>query len=274
MTQGAKTILIVLAAVAGIAALYVAPKESSTKKVKSEDAATMAATSGFNFDSFVAGAKARLQPGDIVKLEKFTVFTAPADYDSAAAIWDNAGLPGIGASFFEKKAKTDNTEKSYLNAAYRYFDGFKMARDSMERAYFVDKSIENYKKVIELNPDNLNAKTDLGVCYAEGTSNPMQGIALLREVIQKDPNHENAQLNLGFLSVKSGQYEKALERFNTVLKNNPARIDAYVFMGQTYIQMGLKNKAIESFETFKSLSDNDKAIKEIDSYLKELKGTP
>ena len=102
----------------------------------------------------------------------------------------------------------------------------------------------------------------------------MQGIALLREVIQKDPKHENAQLNLGFLSVKSGQYEKALERFNTVLKNNPARIDAYVFMGQTYIQMGQKNKAIESFETFKSLSDNDKAISEIDGYLKELKGTP
>jgi len=274
MTQGVKTLIVVLGAAAAIAVLYMAPKESSTKKEKAEDVAPMAASSGFNFDSFKAGAKTRLQPGDIVKLEKFTAFTVPSDYDSAAAIWDNAGLPGIGASFFEKKAKVDNTEKSFLNAAYRYFDGFKMAQDSLERAYFVDKSIDNYKKVLELNPDNLNAKTDLGVCYAEGTSNPMQGIALLREVIQKDPKHENAQLNLGFLSVKSGQYEKALERFNTVLKNNPARIDAYVFMGQTYIQMGLKDKAIESFETFKSLSDNDKAIAEIDGYLKELKATP
>ena len=102
----------------------------------------------------------------------------------------------------------------------------------------------------------------------------MQGIALLQEVVKKDPNHENAQLNLGFLSVKSGQYDKALARFNTVLKINPSRVDVYVFIGQTYLQMGNKAEAIRNFETFKSLSNNTQALAQIDAYLKELKSTP
>jgi len=122
----------------------------------------------------------------------------------------------------------------------------------------------------------------LGICYAEGTNNPMQGITMLKEVVEKDPNHENALLNLGFLSVKSNQFDKALERFNKVLQINPSRIDMYVlqinpsridmyvFIGQTYVQMGNNEEAIKSFETYKSLSNNTKAIAEIDSYIKEL----
>jgi hypothetical protein len=36
-----------------------------------------------------------------------------------------------------------------------------------------------------------------GLCYAEGTSEPMKGIMLLREVIEKNPDHENARLQPG-----------------------------------------------------------------------------
>ncbi len=265
--------IIIVAATAAVGGMFLLPQQSSSKKEKTADA-QQATSSLFNITQFMADSKSRLQPGDLIKLEKFSAFTQQADYDSAAALWDKAGIPAIAATVFEKKAAADKTEISYLNAAYRYFDGFKMAEDSLERSYFVDKAIENYNKVLALNSENLNAKTDLGICYAEGTSNPMKGITLLREVVQKDPKHENAQLNLGFLSVKSRQFDKALERFNKVLEINPGRIDTYVFIGQTYLQMGDKEKAIQSFENFKSLSNNDKAIAEIDAYLKELKAQP
>ena len=48
----------------------------------------------------------------------------------------------------------------------------------------------------------------------------------------------------------------------------------YVFIGQTYVQMDKKDEAIKSFETYKSLSNNTKAIAEIDSYIKELQTKP
>ncbi|MBK7682250.1 MAG: tetratricopeptide repeat protein [Bacteroidetes bacterium] len=96
-----------------------------------------------------------------------------------------------------------------------------MANDSMIQSLLVGKAITNYQKVLELNPNNLNAKTDLGACYADGTSEPMKGIMLLRDVVAADPNHEMAQYNLGMLSVKSGQLDKAIERFQKVPEINP-----------------------------------------------------
>ncbi|HQK98651.1 MAG TPA: tetratricopeptide repeat protein, partial [Bacteroidia bacterium] len=138
--------------------------------------------------------------------------------DQIGRFWDNRNIPAAAAIWFEKKSAIQKTELSYLDAAYRYFDAFKMAGDSSLRGMMVQKAIENYNKVIEINPENLNAKTDLGACYAEGTGEPMKGIMLLREVVSKNPEHEMAQYNLGMLSVKSGQLDKAIERFTKVLE--------------------------------------------------------
>lgn len=268
--SGTSKLLIVLSAAVLVAALYFAPRKSA--KVSGAAIENKTASAAFNFEAFVDESKKQLTPGEIVRLQKFSSSQESTAADSMAAIWDNAKMPGIAAYYFQQKAEKDNTEKSFLNAAYRYFDGFKMAKDSAQRSYFVSRAISSYSKVLEINPQNLDAKTDLGICYAEGTGNPMQGITLLRDVVKENPRHENAQLNLGFLSIRSGQYEKAIERFNTVLTINPSRIDSYIFLGQTYVQMGNKQKAIESFEKFKALSNDDRMIAEINAYIAELNG--
>jgi lipopolysaccharide biosynthesis regulator YciM len=59
-----------------------------------------------------------------------------------------------------------------------------------------------------------------------------------------------AQYNLGMLSVKSGQLDKAIERFNTVLEINPERTEVNFFLGQVYLQQGDTTKAIQSYEAF------------------------
>ena len=125
-----------------------------------------------------------------------------------------------------------------------------MANDSSIQSLLVGKAITNYKKVLEINPNNLNAKTDLGACYADGTSDPMKGIMLLRDVVAADPNHEMAQYNLGMLSVKSGQLDKAIERFQKVLEINPERSEMNFYLGQVHLQKGDTAAAIQSYETF------------------------
>lgn len=49
----------------------------------------------------------------------------------------------------------------------RYFDAFKSGKDSLEASYFLSAAITSYNKVLELNPSNLNAKTDLGILYCK-----------------------------------------------------------------------------------------------------------
>ena len=197
--------------------------------------------------------------------------TRAALLDSLAHSWQRLQIPAVAAHYFEEEAILVPSEKNELNAGATYYDAFSIAGDTALKAYLVQAAIRNYEKVIAQDPDNLDAKTDVALCYAEGTSNPMQGIMLLREVVAKNPKHENAQFNLGVLSVRSGQLDKAIERFNNVIEIDPLRYDVYFLRGSTYMKLGQKEKAMNDFEKVKNESGNAEMISEADTYIGQLK---
>lgn len=273
MSGSTLRIVMVAGALALTVVLYLIPK--APLKPKEEAEAQTVAPAGFSFEKYVIDAKTALEwnaSGRIDTWEGLLKNEQKAElYDSIAAVWDSTGKPGIAASVFNRKAEITNTEKDWLNAAYRYFDAFKASGDSAEVAYFTAAAIKSYSKVLEINPSNLDAKMDLGVVYAEGTGEPMKGIMMLREVVTENPQHENAQMNLGFLSMKSGQFDKARERFQKVLEINPSRVDMYVYIGESFVRTGDKKEAIRNFEIFKNLTNDPQMIKDIDDYINTLK---
>lgn len=179
-----------------------------------------------------------IQEGDTTSLRNMGLF------------WDTVGVPAASAIWFSRKAEKAGGERDHLEAAYRFFDAFRLAPDSGLKAEFVRRAIGHYTRVLELNPGNLNAKTDLGACYAEGTAEPMKGIMMLREVVATDPKHEMAQYNLGMLSVKSGQLDKAIDRFKTVLEINPGRSEVHYHLGNVWLQKGDTATAVTEYEQF------------------------
>ncbi|MBL0341448.1 MAG: tetratricopeptide repeat protein [Bacteroidetes bacterium] len=70
--------------------------------------------------------------------------------------------------------------------------------------------------------------------------------------------------------MKSGQFDKAIERFNKVLEINPGRIDMHVYVGEAYVRLGNKEKAIENLKIFKNLSNDQQMIKDVDDYIATL----
>jgi tetratricopeptide (TPR) repeat protein len=263
-------------AVCLVVALYFAPTKSENKEEKAVKESTISAGT---LKVLLDNAKQQIPTGALKVIEDLESeikdkngTAANLVKDSLAQVWDNLQYRYIAAHYYEEIAVADPNEKNWINAAYRYFDSFKTLGDSVERGFAVKKAIDCYTKALDLNPSNLDVKTDLGVCYAQ-TSEPMKGIMLLREVIAKKPDHENAQLNLGFLSIQSRQFNKAIERFNRVLEINPSRTDVYLYIGETYIQSGDKKKAVENFEKYKSLSNDSTRIKEVDQYIDQLKNS-
>jgi tetratricopeptide (TPR) repeat protein len=257
------------------AGVYWLPKTFPPKKTE-EIQGRVKSASAFSIEQYISDSKLKMgwNADHQVSTWEKSLNEGDADlslYDSIGLSWDVAKVPGVAAWYFERKAGKSLNEKDWLNAAYRYFDAYKSAGDSAAAGFFVDKAISSYKEVVALNPKNLNARTDLGVLYAEGTAEPMKGILMLREVVKEDPKHENANLNLGFLSMKSGQYDKAVDRFKTVLEINPARVDMYVYLGEAYLRSGHKEKAIENFKIFKNLSNDQQMIKEVDDYIESIK---
>lgn len=258
-----------------VAAIYLLPKTNSKGKSEEKIASEEKPKAGFSFENFLTSSRSAMgwDAGNKINAWEQSIekgVAEPAIFDSVAKVWDDAKVPGISAWYYEQKALKSNVEKDWIDASYRYFDAFKSGKDSLEVSYFADKAIKSYSKVLEINPSNLDAKTDLGILFTEGSNEPMKGIKLLREVIEIDPKHENAQLNLGFLSMKSGQYEKAIERFKKVLEINPGRIDMYVYVGEAYVRAGDKTQAIANLKIFKNLSNDQQMIKDVDDYIATL----
>ena len=73
--------------------------------------------------------------------------------------------------------------------------------------------------------------------------NPMEGITILRDIVSKDDANIDAHYWLGVFSVKSGQYDKAIERFNKVIDINPEYLAAYIDMGGLYMELDSAEKA-------------------------------
>ena len=70
--------------------------------------------------------------------------------------------------------------------------------------------------------------------------------------------------------LESGQFDKAIERLKTVVRNQPANIEAVLLLAQVYQQTGNKADAIAAFEAARKLADNPDMIKEIDRLIKSL----
>lgn len=262
-------LLILSGAIALTIVLYFAPQKIKKEEAKAETADI------FSFESLLSSAKGSLKRQELEPVSKLESELSKNGnnvqlLDSIGKQWDKLGQPVISSHYFELIAEQQPGEKAWLNAAYRYFDAFKMLADSSLRSRMVAKAISSYDHVLQYNPDNLDAKTDIGACYAEGTSNPMKGIMLLREVVTKNPAHENAQFNLGILSVRSGQYEKAIERFQRVLEINPERKEMYFMIGKAYAMEGNKGKAIENLEKLKKETTDMQLIEQSNSLINQI----
>jgi tetratricopeptide (TPR) repeat protein len=102
------------------------------------------------------------------------------------------------------------------------------------------------------------------------SSNPMQGIVLLREILEEDPENETALFNMGILAIQSGQYERGSERFKNLVSLYPQNLQGQFYLGLCYFEMGQKDKAKTQFELVKSMEDDPAVLATIEGYLQEL----
>ena len=257
MRTGVKQLLLIAGGAILVIALYLAPQKIIKTESEKENHLH---ENEISFDGLNAEAKGQLkrQELDNISILETALKKDPSSTDlndSIGKMWDRLGHPQISSHYYQQVAEKDQSEKSWINAAYRYYDASRMTSDSLMRSFFIEKAISSYQNVLKINPDNLDAKTDLGLCYAEGPA-PMQGILLLREVVEKNPKHEMAQYNLGILSVKSGQYDKAVGRFEKVLVINPGNAEARFLLARTFASMGKKELALKNLEMIKSSKDS------------------
>jgi Tfp pilus assembly protein PilF len=103
------------------------------------------------------------------------------------------------------------------------------------------------------------------------SDNPMRGILMLREITQYYPENEDAQFNLGVLSMQSGQFQKAVERFDQVLAINDNRHQARLLSAVANISLGNVTEAEKILLDLKERTDDPEILSAVETYMSEIK---
>lgn len=99
------------------------------------------------------------------------------------------------------------------------------------------------------NPPTVESAIDSALAIIASEA-PMQGILRLREIATQHPENFRAQYHLGRFSVQTAQWDKAIERFETVKQIDPGFAEADYWLGLAKLQLGQKELAKAHLQQF------------------------
>lgn len=266
---------ILAAAIVLFVLLYFANKKPVTK---AEDVVSQAGqtTEKIDLGVFIKSKTAALSDSLKKKFSELEGAIAKASdkgaaLDSMTRFWDKQMMPDIASTYVEKKAELEKKSTAWFTAGERYYYAVRFVKDGAEVSALYQKAIYCYSKGLELEPGNTEATIRLAACYVEGTADPMKGIGMLKEVEKKDSNNVNLQLNFAMFSAKSGQWDKAIARFEKVLKIKPDYLEAYLYLADAYEKSGNTEKTIEALQKYVDRVPDKDEKREISKYIEKLK---
>ena len=190
-------------------------------------------------------------------------------YKKLAQQWDDVNLTTPSSLYYELIAEKEPNFEAWLKAGDKFTDAYQQSMDTLVQPVLVQKAINSYQKADKLKSNTLEVKTGLGIAYVSGTPNPMQGITLLLDVVKQDPKNLKANLNLGLFSMKSGQFDKAVERFKTVIEIAPSA-EAWFYLASSYESMNRNADAIAAYLKTKEIAADPNMSQFVDRKINEL----
>jgi outer membrane protein len=196
--------------------------------------------------------------------EKFAIFA-----DSLAANWATWAWYDSAAYWSEQALKAVPTTDRRFVAGNMWFESYQLAPDVAQQRQYAERAAAHLKGVLEAAPERSDAQVRLALTYVV-TDNPMQGIMLLRQVLEREPNNVEALYHMGILSFQSNQHDKAIERFEHLLKLQPQHKEGHFYLAMSYLELGKKAKARQHLQAVKDLESNAEVRAVVDGYLERL----
>ena len=145
-----------------------------------------------------------------------------------------------------------------------------ISNDEALHQFLSDRTVESYKLAMVLDSTTPN-RLKLATAYMDQGTAPMQGVAILLDVVGKDSSNADAQFLLGKFGIVSHQYDKAIVRLEKVVSLRPQNYDALFLLAEAYRGKGDNQKAIQLLEKCSKMVDKPELKKEIEQYIKNIK---
>lgn len=143
-----------------------------------------------------------------------------------------------------------------------------------------EKAVEEYKKALELEPENIDAMSNLGVAFYN-LGQLDEAIEQYTKAIELAPSDADIRSNLAAARVQkyqqSGamdQLESALEEYTAAVELEPNLAEAHFGLGVVYVLLQQNDEAILAFVRFQELDTGKDPIatENAADFLKQLRG--
>jgi len=250
---------------------------------KKNPGAVAAATGSkeIDFNNILEASKKQLSPAlqaQVAQLETAVVRGDVKDqqikvYKQLANFWkDSAHLLLPYAYYSAEAAKLENSQKSLTFAAQFFLEGIRRQDNPDLQRWMATEAKELFQKGLEIDPKNDSLKVGLGssILFGNLGEGPMEGIRIIREVAERDPENMYAQFMLGLGGMISGQFDKAIERLLKVAQHQPDNVEAMLMLADAYEQHNDKANAVKWYTESRKHIQNADLLKEIDERIKLL----
>ena len=185
------------------------------------------------------------------------VFQSVNKYDSAAY---------YAGRYADSYPEVDHWRK----AGDAYYAAYTFAVEEAKSQQLSNQARAYYDKILDSGVKDLDVKNNIAMMLVY-TSNPMQGVMMLREILAEAPENELALFNMGVLSVESGQFERGLERFKKLVEYHPDNLEGNYWLAVCLNETGNREEALAQFEKVKKMDADPVVQNAVDEYLKRIK---
>ena len=156
---------------------------------------------------------------------------------------------------------------------------FQEGNEFFEAMQFAEAA-EEYEKALELEPDNVDVMSNLGVTYYR-LGELDKAVEIYTKAIAVAPEDADIRSNLAAAYVQkqepggtTDQLDMALEQYQKAIELAPDLAEAHFGAGAVYALLGRIDEAIQSFEKFQELDTgtDSKATENAQAILEELRG--
>jgi tetratricopeptide (TPR) repeat protein len=109
-----------------------------------------------------------------------------------------------------------------------------------------DLAVEEFRKVISLNPAFPNAHRMLGVIF-EREKNYIEAIEHFKSEVEINPNSSDNHYNLAVALAKNGQVNNAIKEYRKALQLEPENIGALYNLGHVFHEQNKYNEAVKYY---------------------------
>lgn len=166
-------------------------------------------------------------------------------YKKIASFWYKANKPEVSGLYANKIAEITNDKEAWQIAGTTFRIALQSDDEEAVKDVCSQMAIHAFQKAIAIDSSNVNYQMQLAMVYVDKplTDNPMKGILMLRDLNTKYPKNADVNIQLAKLAIRTGQFDKAVERLEKALALSPQTLSINCLLAEAYNGNGNIEKA-------------------------------